>query len=42
MNQQVQTSSERFLTSKAARYVLITPARNEAAFIELTLKSMTA
>jgi biofilm PGA synthesis N-glycosyltransferase PgaC len=26
----------------AARYVLITPARNEAAFIELTLKSMTA
>src|SRR5258705_2249763 len=24
------------------RYVLITPARNEAAFIDLTLKSMTA
>jgi glycosyltransferase involved in cell wall biosynthesis len=28
--------------SKTTRYVLITPARNEAAFIELTLKSMTA
>lgn len=27
---------------KMSRYVLITPARNEAAFIELTLKSMTA
>jgi glycosyltransferase involved in cell wall biosynthesis len=27
---------------QALRYVLITPARNEAAFIELTLKSVTA
>lgn len=30
------------MTMKASNYVIITPARNEARFIELTLKSVTA
>lgn len=30
------------MTMQAARYVLITPARNEEAFLELTIKSMVA
>ena len=40
----VQASTPSALHSKRehAEYVLITPARNEAAFIELTLKSMVA
>jgi biofilm PGA synthesis N-glycosyltransferase PgaC len=37
-----QTTSFVEASIKSARYALITPARNEAAFIELTLKSMTA
>jgi len=42
MTHQIQTPAPYFASQKIARYVLITPARNEAAFIELTLKSMTA
>src|SRR5690349_16810447 len=42
MSQEVQSSVLSQPVHKTARYVLITPARNEAAFIELTLKSMTA
>src|SRR3954463_9907207 len=30
------------MDTRLQRYVMITPARNEAAFIELTLKSMVA
>jgi len=42
MNQSIHKATTSQPAQKSARYVLITPARNEAAFIELTLKSMTA
>src|SRR6266850_8499099 len=42
MNQSIHKTTPKEPAHKTARYVLITPARNEAAFIELTLKSMTA
>lgn len=42
MNQSGDHKTSREQKRNAARYVLITPARNEAAFIELTLKSMAA
>ena len=42
MTQSAEMTSSGETAHKIARYVLITPARNEAAFIELTLKYMTA
>ena len=42
MNQTVVKSDSIEPFQRTARYVLVTPARNEASFIELTLKSVTA
>jgi biofilm PGA synthesis N-glycosyltransferase PgaC len=42
MNQGIPKATSNGPARKTGRYVLITPARNEAAFIELTLKSMAA
>jgi len=42
MNQTIPKTTSVNPVQKTARYVLVTPARNEAAFIELTLKSMAA
>jgi glycosyltransferase involved in cell wall biosynthesis len=42
MTQTARITSPSETLARTSRYVLITPARNEAAFIELTLKSMTA
>jgi biofilm PGA synthesis N-glycosyltransferase PgaC len=42
MTQSLHEATPNDRVQRAPRYVLITPARNEAAFIELTLKSMTA
>jgi biofilm PGA synthesis N-glycosyltransferase PgaC len=42
MNQVLDNPRSSESARKTLRYVLITPARNEAAFIELTLKSVTA
>ncbi|HKQ39585.1 MAG TPA: glycosyltransferase family 2 protein [Verrucomicrobiae bacterium] len=38
----IDTASPEKLSAKSFRYVLVTPARNEAAFIEQTIKSVIA